>query len=366
MLVDGANGGVTDPAHGGWFDVVDFSMAAARGVLGNSGSGAQATGPELATITVALADSHALTVLLAGMASGTRLGGGVIEGTSNLGVEKAVYDLSLGDVFISGIQANSSGGFNVEFTAGQFQVDTVPYDGKIHNISAWNAIKQDNSFDPIAPAPGATANDDVLTYRDTAEFISGISGNDIVYAMGGGDTIFAYDGNTKVFAGAGKDTVLNIGGNNTFDGGDGNDLLSYTNADSGVTVNLNNLLAQNTAGSGIDTIRNFENLDRSDFNDVLTGNTLANIIHGLGGNNLINGLAGNDTIAGGIGNDTMNGGQGSNVLTYEDSFAAVTVNLGLTKAQNTVGEGIDTTSSCLSTTPSASRAQASAAWRQAP
>ena len=74
MLVDGANGGVTDPAHGGWFDVVDFSMAAARGVLGNSGSGAQATGPELATITVALADSHALTALFAGMASGTQAG----------------------------------------------------------------------------------------------------------------------------------------------------------------------------------------------------------------------------------------------------------------------------------------------------
>ena len=349
MLVDGANGGVTDPAHGGWFNVVDFSMAAGRGVNVSGGGTPETTVPDVANITVLLSDSHALTVLLADMASGTKLGGVIIEGTATNGDpngEKAVYDLSLGGAFISSINASSGGGYEVQFTASQFQIDTVPYGGKTHNIVEWDAIAQTAKFDPIAPAPGFTVNDDVLTFPGTADLISSpnFSGRDIVYAMGGNDTILASDGNTKVFAGAGNDKVLNIGGNNTFDGGDGIDLLSYTNADGGVNVNLNSLLAQNTIGAGIDIISGFENLDGSDFSDNLTGNNIANIIQGFGGDNVINGLAGNDTIYGGLGNDTMNGGGGVNGVYYDNAFAGVTVDLNSTKAQNTLGAGIDTIS----------------------
>jgi len=88
-------------------------------------------------------------------------------------------------------------------------------------------------------------------------------------------------------------------GNNTLDGGDGTDTVSYQSgvkAGVGVTVNLFSTTAQNTGGSGTDTVLNFENVIGSPYNDSLTGN---------GGNNSITGGAGKDTLTGGAGADTF-------------------------------------------------------------
>ena len=62
-------------------------------------------------------------------------------------------------------------------------------------------------------------------------------------------------------------------------GGDGIDTLSYQ-LDRAVTVSLDTTAAQDTGGSGIDTVSNFENLTGSYFNDMLTGNDNANVIQG--------------------------------------------------------------------------------------
>ena len=83
----------------------------------------------------------------------------------------------------------------------------------------------------------------------------------------------------------------------------------------GVTVNLGVTAAQNTVGAGTDTLSNFENLLGSGLNDTITGNT---------GNNLLDGAAGIDTVS------------------YANAAAAVTVNLSVVAAQNTVGAGTDT------------------------
>jgi Ca2+-binding RTX toxin-like protein len=61
---------------------------------------------------------------------------------------------------------------------------------------------------------------------------------------------------------------------------------------------------------GADTLLNIENVEGSDFNDRITGSTLANLLGGNSGNDTINGGAGNDTLTGGTGNDTLNGGAG--------------------------------------------------------
>ncbi|MDD5160514.1 MAG: cadherin-like domain-containing protein [Sulfuricurvum sp.] len=92
--------------------------------------------------------------------------------------------------------------------------------------------------------------------------------------------------NNNIYAGA---------GDNIMDGGAGADNLSYAYATSGVTVNLGITTAQNTLGSGIDTILNIENLIGSTFNDNFIGNI---------GNNILVGSKGNDTLNGGTGNDT--------------------------------------------------------------
>ncbi|MEY4980083.1 MAG: hypothetical protein RLZZ352_2353 [Pseudomonadota bacterium] len=93
-------------------------------------------------------------------------------------------------------------------------------------------------------------------------------------------------------------------GNNVMDGGAGTDTVSYlTGSAAGVTVNLDVTTAQNTGGSGIDTLLNVENLIGSNFDDHLIGNARNNQLNGSSGNDILLGGAGRDTLTGGAGND---------------------------------------------------------------
>jgi Ca2+-binding RTX toxin-like protein len=85
-------------------------------------------------------------------------------------------------------------------------------------------------------------------------------------------------------------------------------------AASAVTVSLDQSTAQNTLGSGIDTLALLENLIGSGFNDTLTGDSIDNIIQGGEGDDALYGGAGNDIIMGGVGNDSVVGGFGSDTL----------------------------------------------------
>jgi len=70
--------------------------------------------------------------------------------------------------------------------------------------------------------------------------------------------------------------------------------------------------------------------------DMLIGNV---------GDNELTGNAGDDTLRGGLGNDLLDGGAGIDAASYADATVGVRVNLSATKAQNTVGAGIDTLAS---------------------
>ncbi|MDP9525067.1 retention module-containing protein [Pseudomonas protegens] len=74
-------------------------------------------------------------------------------------------------------------------------------------------------------------------------------------------------------------------------------------------------------------------LNGGDGNDVLTAGS---------GNNTLNGGSGNDLLFSGPGNDLLDGGAGIDTASYAHATAAVTVNLGLVGAQNTLGAGTDT------------------------
>ena len=76
--------------------------------------------------------------------------------------------------------------------------------------------------------------------------------------------------NNTLFAGA---------GNNVLDGRDGTDTVSYARALSGVNVNLSTSAQQNTAGSGLDTLKFCENLTGSAYADSLSGNSAANVLN---------------------------------------------------------------------------------------
>ncbi|MEI6643847.1 MAG: calcium-binding protein [Novosphingobium sp.] len=76
-------------------------------------------------------------------------------------------------------------------------------------------------------------------------------------------------------------------------------------------------------------------------NDRIEGNGGDDSLSGGDGNDTILGGEGNDVISGDAGNDTINGGLGTDLADYSGAGAAVTIDLGVTVAQNTFGAGSD-------------------------
>lgn len=149
-------------------------------------------------------------------------------------------------------------------------------------------------------------------------------------------------GTAELNGNASNNLLIAGAGDNLIRGGQGVDTVSYANATSAVTVNLNLVAAQATGGSGNDTLVNIENLAGSGFNDRLTGNSGANELVGGAGNDTLTGGLGNDVLNGGLGNDRLAGGVGSDYAIYADATASVTIDLGILTAQNTGGGGTDT------------------------
>lgn len=136
-----------------------------------------------------------------------------------------------------------------------------------------------------------------------------------------GEHDFIHKDVENVITGSGNDTISGDSANNMLDGGPGNNTLSVAGAPSAVSVNLTTHVSKHW---GTDQILHFQNVVGSPNSDTITGNSLANVLNGAGGNDTILGMAGpdfliggpgNDHLNGGTGNDRCNGGPGHNVLT---------------------------------------------------
>ncbi len=178
-----------------------------------------------------------------------------------------------------------------------------------------------------------SAYDDNLTGDAGANILVGGAGNDILKGKTGDDVLVG---------GAGDDQMT---------GGDGSDTAWYGSATSGVTVDLNLTVAQDTRGAGVDTLLTMENIVGSDFADTLTGNKSANLFEGGGGDDVLVGSGGADTLKGGAGDDLLDGGTGDDVLdggegvntaSYADANGGIKLNLSLAGPQNTGKAGYDT------------------------
>ncbi|MEG1042482.1 MAG: type I secretion C-terminal target domain-containing protein, partial [Pseudomonas sp.] len=153
-----------------------------------------------------------------------------------------------------------------------------------------------------------TGNDDVLVAGNTATTLNGGDGNDVLVGGSGHDTLYGGNGNDLLIGGLGNDLL---------DGGAGVDTASYASASSAVTVNLTMAGAQNTLGAGSDTLASIENLIGSDYNDSLTGNSVANLLVGGKGNDTLVGGGGDDVLIGGPGNNTLTGGTGADTFLWQ-------------------------------------------------
>jgi len=187
---------------------------------------------------------------------------------------------------------------------------------------------------------------DTVTGNASDNYIFGAGGNDRLTGGGGKDGLFGGDGNDIITADgdggvyngdAGDDTMFSGAGNEFMDGGTGIDLIDHTRYNGDLVFDMTTGLTQFPGES----YRNFEAAQMGDGHDTVIGNAVNNDIFGRGGNDTLIGLNGNDTLDGGPGNDILDGGTGVDTVLYANATTGVTVNLGVTTAQNTVGAGTD-------------------------
>jgi Ca2+-binding RTX toxin-like protein len=128
-----------------------------------------------------------------------------------------------------------------------------------------------------------------------------------------------------ILRGGGRDDILQGGaGNDRIEGGTGIDTARYDDATAGVTVDLAiQGTAQNTGGSGNDTLLAIENLDGSAFADLLSGDANANVLTDrLGGYDRLYGKDGADTLtverSGAVAPSdvTLSGGADNDVISF--------------------------------------------------
>jgi hypothetical protein len=114
----------------------------------------------------------------------------------------------------------------------------------------------------------------------------------------------------RFFSGGGNDVIKGGGGADEIFGGPGTDTVSYATAPAGVRASLS-MPSLNLGDAAGDSYNSIENMVGSAFDDVLFGNSAANIL---------NGGAGDDMLVGGVGIDRIDGGGGDDNAGFALAF----------------------------------------------
>ena len=183
---------------------------------------------------------------------------------------------------------------------------------------------------------------DILAGGDGNDVLDGGAGNDYLYGGSGDDRLYGGSGDDIIYAQDGNDFISGGAGNDYINGGAGIDTVDYSDATSGIRIDLRGETQTQTGGMGIDNIENVENVNGGAFDDTLiavdpiiplgSGPVTGSVLHGndgsdtlIGGSaddtlfgdagdDILLGYGGNDTISGGIGNDILSGGDGNDIL----------------------------------------------------
>jgi Ca2+-binding RTX toxin-like protein len=158
---------------------------------------------------------------------------------------------------------------------------------------------------------------------DTLEELENLTGGAARDRLTGGA------GANVLIAGAGNDVLRASPGGDTIDGGSGADTVDYSARRSRVTINLT---AGSATSSGTeDVLVAIENAAGGAGDDLLTGDTNANVLDGGSGNDRLRGLGGDDILRGGrgadvltgfTGADDLDGGAGADTADYSGFFSA--------------------------------------------
>ena len=170
------------------------------------------------------------------------------------------------------------------------------------------------------------------------------------YGTAGNDSLSGGIGNDMLSGGAGSDTVNGGAGNDTVDGGAvldnllGSDwnFITYGYATAGVNINLSGITGNGSTGSGtasgdasvgVDTLKNINLIQGSNFNDTITGSSALILEQFEGG-------GGNDTINGGAITDLRNGENDNRITYHSATGAGVTVDLRAGTAVGAAGSNV--------------------------
>ncbi len=213
LAIDGLNGGSTDAAHVGWFDVSSYDIGALVAAVTQSKT--------FLPLTVTL-PSTGLTGLLADLAERNGITSVRLKGVTNSG--QAVYDLTLGNVTVSNY-ADASGGGQLSFNYQQVALTTTAINpdgslGASQNFSWDRAQNQPGGVIP-APTPNPAAPNNIapgnLHYFLA---IDGLDGDSRDVAHVGWFDVSSYDVGALVAAIGGAGDVLAAGRHVRVDGPD--------------------------------------------------------------------------------------------------------------------------------------------------
>lgn len=210
---------------------------------------------------------------------------------------------------------------DVENVVGSSHDDTLTGDSGV------NVIDGGAGDDSISGGGGSDtllggAGDDLVDGGSGDDALGGGSGHDTILGGSGGDTIDGGTGDDTIDGGTGDDLILGGSGNDTIEGGAGFDTLDYSDATTGMNVNLGTGTA---TGMGTDSISGIERVQGSTHSDTITGDDNGNELIGGAGSDVLDGGLGDDTLESGEGDDTLIGGGGADTLiggAGDDTFIA--------------------------------------------
>ena len=183
--------------------------------------------------------------------------------------------------------------------------------------STWTGVAQGDTLIAIEQLDLSDVAD-VFRGDAKANVVKGFDGNDQLFGLAGDDKLDGGAGNDILAGGEGGDILQGGAGADIINGGTGSDSVTYSDATSGVSIDLTRSSSTWTGDAQGDTLTSIETIQLTNFADIFRGDSNANFANGAGGDDQMLGGGGDDTFTGDTGNDAIQGGDGNDFIVGDD------------------------------------------------